>query len=285
MPPKNKKKPASAPKETGSEAVVEIHQPSEREVQLKAQLDGVTSELTSLKRQVDELKIENDFLHQEAQHVRVETQEYLSYVSKKTKKRQDAVISLSDRNTEKIEEIRLKKEQVIDNYNKERERYNEIILNKEAELTNIQNELSELNEYRVLQREQEAEISALEKRMSDMRVKHNEAVQKLKARFLAEKNAFQKESENELSEMCREAKKDAHACLAQHTVKIKFENRALRRELLEFIEKTRALHTHKLELEEQKKILLREKDYAGVLQGLRSKRMENMLKSHGVNTT
>ena len=161
----------------------------------------------------------------------------------------------------------------------------EIILKKEAELTSIRNELSDLHEYQVLQEEQETEISSLEKRMAEMRVKHNEAVQKLKGKFLEEKNAFQKQAEDELKELSKEAKKDAQQCLYDHTIKIKFENRSLRKELLELIQKTRALHKHKLKLEEQRKVLLREQEYAKDLQKIRKHRINNMFESHGLDLT
>ena len=40
-----------------------------------------------------------------------------------------------------------------------------------------------------------------------MRVKHNEAVQKLKARFLEEKKTFQAEADDNLKELNKEAQK------------------------------------------------------------------------------
>ena len=52
-----------------------------------------------------------------------------------------------------------------------------------------------LEQFQVLQHEQESEISSLEKKMSEIRIKHNEAVQRLKGKFLEEKNSFQKQSE------------------------------------------------------------------------------------------
>lgn len=287
MPPKakGKGKKSAGPEKEAETPPVEVALPTERELQLKSQLESITVELKNTRLQVEELKHENDFLQQEAQQIRVETHEYLTYVSKKSQKRQAAVISLSDRNTEKIHEIQAKKEEAIYDYDKQKEELSNIILNKEAELTNIRNELSDLHEYQVLQEEQEAEILTLEKRMAEMRIKHNEAVQKLKGKFLEDKNSFQKEAEEELKELSKEAKKDAHQCLQDHSVKIKFENRALRKELLELIQKTRALHKHKLDLEEQRKILIREQEYAKNLQKIRINRFDNMHESHGVVPT
>ena len=61
------------------------------------------------------------------------------------------------------------------------------------------------NYFQVLQREQEGEIARLEKEAHEMRAKHSEAVQKIKAKFIAEKCAFQKESDGKISELTREA--------------------------------------------------------------------------------
>lgn len=58
-------------------------------------------------------------------------------------------------------------------------------------------------------------------------------------------------------------------CLNEHTTKIKLENRRLRHTLLNLIRKSRALNEQKVELEEQRKILHREKQYAEDLKIIR----------------
>ena len=60
---------------------------------------------------------------------------------------------------------------------------------------------------KVLKDQQESEIARLEKAVSDMRIKHNEAVQKLKAGFLEEKKKFEEESEDKLKELSKKARK------------------------------------------------------------------------------
>jgi len=71
-------------------------------------------------------------------------------------------------------------------------------------------------------------------------------------------------------------------CLTEHTNHIKLENRDLRRELLELIRKTRALQDHKLELEDQRRQLLREQQYAGDLKKLRATRQHKVFKTFGL---
>ena len=68
----------------------------------------------------------------------------------------------------------------------------------------------------------------------------------------------------------------------EHAIKIKYENRSLRHDLLELIQRTRALHKHKHELEEQKKTLLREKEYALNLERLKKTRDKKMYEAFGL---
>jgi len=62
------------------------------------------------------------------------------------------------------------------------------------------------------------------------------------------------------------------------------ENRQLRNELLELIKTTRAYQQHRRELEEQKKQLLREQQYADDLKKLRNTRQHKVLKQFGLLT-
>ena len=47
--------------------------------------------------------------------------EYLGYISKKTQKRQSAVITLSDRNAEKIKEIETKKAEMLHKFDNQKQ--------------------------------------------------------------------------------------------------------------------------------------------------------------------
>ena len=68
------------------------------------------------------------------------------------------------------------------------------------------------------------------------------------------------------------SQQEASHCLQQHAMKIKQDNRELRQELLHLIQKTRALHKHRLDLEEQKKTLSREREYAVNMDKLKQSR-------------
>lgn len=75
---------------------------------------------------------------------------------------------------------------------------------------------------------------------------------------------------------------EAMRCLNEHTTKIKLENRRLRHTLLNLIRKTRALNEQKVELDEQKKTLLREKQYAEDLKVIRSTRQHQVYNKLGL---
>eukprot|EP00795_Rhopilema_esculentum_P009033 gene9033-16676_t len=238
--------------------------PTERELQMKGD------------------RLENEWLQQEAQEVRIESHEYMSYMTKKTQKRQSAIVSLSDRNADEIKQTNNHKAQMLKNYDDQKAALQEEILAKEAELDSAKRDLESLKEYQVLQKEQESEIARLEKEVHDMRATHSDAVQKLKAKFIAEKCAFQKTSDEKINKLTKEANLEARQCLQDHTWRIKDENRALRKELLGLIQDTRVLYQHKKQLEEQHKILSREKQYADKLHDFRYERQEALYEGFGL---
>jgi len=286
MAPKKKAASKSVEKESGDGAQAEKQpkQPSEKEIQLQEELKGLTEESANLKKQVEELRAENEWLQQEAQETRIESHEYMSYMSKKTQKRQSAIVSLSDRNAFEIQQINNQKAKMLKDYEEKKSALQEEIMTKEIELAAVQKDLDSLKEYQVLQKEQESEIARLEKEVMDMRAKHSEAVRNLKAKFIDEKCSFQKTSDEKLSKLTKEANLEARQCLQDHTWRIKEENRTLRKELLGLIQQTRVLYQHKLQLEEQHKILSREKQYANSLQSIRSKRQDILYKGFGLHS-
>lgn len=56
-----------------------------------------------------------------------------------------------------------------------------------------------------LQHDQEAEIKSLENEVQQMRAKHSESIQRLKAQFLLEKKQFQDQSDSRIETMTKEA--------------------------------------------------------------------------------
>lgn len=75
---------------------------------------------------------------------------------------------------------------------------------------------------------------------------------------------------------------EAKQCLDEHTRRIKDENGVLRRELLQLIKRTRALHEHRRELEEQHKRLSQELQYSRDLKKLRGSRQNRLHQNFGI---
>ncbi|ESO82029.1 hypothetical protein LOTGIDRAFT_135547, partial [Lottia gigantea] len=222
---------------------------------------------------------ENDWLQQEAQKVRVESHEYMSYIEKKTSKRQTTIITLSDHNKQQIQNIKLEKQLMEQEYDDKKQALEGMLLEKQHLLEKTNQELLELQEYKNLQTEQLNKIKELEREVMQMRVKHSEKIQDLKSRFLDEKRQYEEDSTTRIQTLEKKANKEAVQCLTDHTDSIKTENRRLRRELLKLIQKTRALSEHNVELENQRKELLREQQYAEDLKYIRHARQQKSFKS------
>nr|XP_002132105.1 coiled-coil domain-containing protein 166-like [Ciona intestinalis] len=282
MPPKKKgkgkgKKAAEEKPET-SQPTDEGLGPSDREVLLQKECDGLTSDLSRLKQEVDELRKENEFLQEEAQQTRIESHEYMSYMAKKTHKRQTTIISLSDQNERELDKINRQKELMLADYEEKKTALKTSLLEKENLLAKANKEFQDLAEYRELREEQLKKIKQLEREVLRMRGKHSDTIQQLKSQFLQEKAEYTDESEEKIQELAKEANKKAVLCLAEHADSIKQENRTLRAELLELIKKSRILNQHKKKLEDQKHELLREKQYSEDIRRLRGVRQTKVMK-------
>ncbi|XP_033752539.1 coiled-coil domain-containing protein 166-like [Pecten maximus] len=259
-------------------------EPTEKELILQQELVKVTSDLENARKKVEDLRKENDWLQQEANRVRNESHEYMSYMEKKTSKRQTTIITLSDHNKQQIRNILLEKEIMEKEFDERKQALEILLLEKHNSLKKTKDELADLTPLKTLQTEQLNKIKELEKEVMQMRTKHSETIQSLKSTFLRDKREFQSDSENRIATLQKKANKEAIQCLTEHTNAIKLENRNLRRELLELIKTTRAYQEHKRELEEQRKQLLREQQYAEDLKKLRNTRQHKVLKTFGLVT-
>jgi len=225
------------------------------------QYENAWKQLQDVRNNVERLRKEHIRLTDEASNIRLETHEYMNYMEKKTSKRQNMIVSLNDQNQKEIEKIKEEERQLTEEFERQKDELREKILVKENQLAATQLELNNLEEYRELQQKQSERIAELQGQVAKMQIEHSETIQQLKAQFLEEKKAFEEESEATISALAKQAKKEASDCLNKHTENIKKENREMRQELMDLIERTRALHLHKIKLEKQKKELTRELQY------------------------
>lgn len=254
----------------------------DKEELLQKELDQLTEQLQTQKDKVDELRKETDWLQQEAAKVRVESHEYMSYMEKKTTKRQTTIITLNDANQDEIRTIQQEKEKLLSEFETQKEALRNEMLMKEVTLSRIKQKLEDLSYYKELQKEQLDRIKELERKVMQKRAQHSEAMTELKTKFLNEKRSFQTDAETKISAMAKEANKEAFFCLNEHTLGIKQENRELRHRLLTLIRQTKSLHSHRRHLVEQQRQLTREKQYADDLKKLHSARQHKVLNAFGM---
>lgn len=279
MPPKGKKGKGKKGKDkpsTEEKPVTPV--PTEKEIMLQEELAKVTKALEDAKVQVEDLRMENDWLQQEAQKVRIESHEYMSYMEKKTSKRQTTIITLSDHNKQEIRNIQLQRQVMEGEFDEKKKALQALLLEKQHLLEKTNQELNDLQEYKCLQTDQLTKIRDLERQVSAMRAQHTQAIQNLKADFLKQKREYQNDSDTRIQSLEKKANKEAMQCLTEHTDRIKLENRALRRELLSLIQTTRALNEHQKELEDQRRQLIREQNYVNDLKKLREMRQHKSYK-------
>ncbi|MEE6523130.1 hypothetical protein FKM82_021865 [Ascaphus truei] len=267
MPPKKKSPPKAANssvKEMSAEAVescvedAKQAEVTEREAQLQEEHIQLTAELEGLRRRVEHLRRENELLQEEAERVRAESQEYLSYMSKRSQRRQDAIVSLSDQNQRELEEIRRQKEELESRFQEEEEQLRGQLLQREAQLGQVKKEIEELQPMKELQREQLSRIKELEEEVMSTHGRHAEVLLRVKSAFLRDKAKCQRDSEHLLVHLSQEAQEEARKALLAVSTRAKEENQLLRQELLHLIHHSRVLQAQKQKLEEQNKQLLRE---------------------------
>jgi len=252
--------------------------PTEKELLLRAELEKTNLQLEKSKDTVEELKKENEWLQSEAQKIRIESHEYMSYMEKKTSKRQTTIITLSDHNKQEIRNIQLQRQHMEEDFDGKKKALENLLLEKQHLLEKTNQELGDLQEYKDLQTDQLGKIRDLERQVQQMRAHHTERIQQMKADFLHEKRDYQHDSDFRIQSLEKKANKEAVQCLTEHTNKIKLENRELRHELLQLITATRALNHHRATLEDQKAQLLREQNYANDLKTLREARQRKSFK-------
>ncbi|XP_015199294.2 coiled-coil domain-containing protein 166 [Lepisosteus oculatus] len=267
-----KKKADSGPKLKTSEGdgADEAQRPAtDKEVLLQKEYEQLTEALNSLRRNVEHLRRENEYLQQEAHQTRMESQEYMSYMSKRTQKRQNAIISLSDQNQVELEKLRRQREELLDTHKGQSTELKRQILEKENELSVLNLEISDMQEYKSLQQQQLGRIQELEQEVLTMRARHSESLQHLKAGFLGNKVQYESQARHEVQALAVAANREASRCLAAHTQQVAQENRQLRGELLQLIQRARDLRLHQGRLQEQGQQLLRERQYVQDLRRLR----------------
>ncbi|XP_042300598.1 coiled-coil domain-containing protein 166-like, partial [Sceloporus undulatus] len=212
---------------------------------------------------------ENTFLDKEAQETRENSRAYLTYLSKRTLRCQNAIITLNDQNRSDLEQVLKQKEELTSQYTDKEKEVRSQLIEMETKFSLMNKEVEELKPFKELQAEQLARIRELERDLLAMKIHHSEQMHRIKSRFLQQKAEYEAESQQKVQALAKRAEKEAVRSLIQHTKQIKAENLRLRKELLDLIRRAQGLKAIVHQLREQKRQLLRELHYS---QGLAHRR-------------
>lgn len=87
-----------------------------REELLRDELDRVVGEIASSKKQLTELRDENELLQREAARIRSESHEYMSFVDKRVEKRKKFEVTLEAFYQKEIEKLAEEKAKMLADY-------------------------------------------------------------------------------------------------------------------------------------------------------------------------
>ncbi|XP_026867321.2 coiled-coil domain-containing protein 121 isoform X1 [Electrophorus electricus] len=271
MPPKKKGETARKQQDRSSTQAA-----TEQEVQLQKEYKILTETLNTLKMRAEQLRKDNEFLQNEANQTRMESQEYMSYMAKRMQKRRSMIVTLSDQSQQELQELERQREETLQKYEEQANGLKRKILEKENELALLNLEIAELREFKSLQQQQLGRISELEQEVSAMSRRHAESLQALKSDFLKEKERYEAQAEHKVQELTLATNREASRCLLSHMQDVTQENHRLREELQQLIQRAHALHSHQEALQTQHRQLLLEREHI--------QRMRNSTTDGGSNT-
>ncbi|XP_056610572.1 putative uncharacterized protein DDB_G0268364 [Triplophysa dalaica] len=259
---KNKKLKAEQEVDASAESAEQSQDQSEREMLLQKEYETLTYNLNSLKTRVQQLRRENEFLQNEADKTRMESVKYISYLSKRAEKRQNAIVTLSDHSHQELEELRIQKQKMQDEHEKQTNELKMEIMQKENELALLKDEITDLRNLKTLQQQQMCRIAELENDLNVMQSFHSESVVALKAHFLEKKTNYEQEARDRLQALRTSAIREASHCLMDYTKKVYEENKHLNEILKQLVQRYQDLQRQNDHLQKQQQQLQLERNFA-----------------------
>ncbi|OAF66292.1 hypothetical protein A3Q56_05962 [Intoshia linei] len=234
---------------------------------LKKENIDLQKKLQSLEMQIIEgyrAQKKNAFIQNEIQRVLDENHEYMNYLNKKLKKRENVIVSLSDNNKNEIHILEKQSQEIIKLYDEKKKELNNELLTKQIQLSQYEKKQNDMKPFMDIQQVQNDKIMELEKKLSEARQKNATYMERVKQDFLDRKlltiqNVLKFTSEEfepqtlkqmdfdiKKSKLCEEAQKETHKYINDYMNTIKIENKRLRHDMT-----TKLIETSKLEKRKQ----------------------------------
>lgn len=233
----------------------------QREMLLQREYDTLTENLCTLKRRVEQLRKENEFLQNEVDQTRKENVEYISYLSKKAEKRQNAIVTLNDQSHQELEELRRQRQNMQDKHEEKTNELQKEILQMENQLAKLNIEIADLKEVKTLQQQQSCRITELERELTALQCHHSKTLVDLKADFIRKKKSLEQQAEDKVQALTISANKEASHDVRSYTDEVVQENQILSEELNRVVQRNLALLNQQDALQTHRRQLLLEREY------------------------
>ncbi|XP_056124667.1 BICD family-like cargo adapter 1 [Rhinichthys klamathensis goyatoka] len=272
----SKKKSESKHKQDANVSAESAEQGESHEMLLHREYDTLTENLSTLKRRVELLRKENEFLQNEVDQTRKENVEYISYLSKKAEKRQNAIVTQSDQSHQELEELQRQRQNMQDKHEEKKNELQREILQTENQLAKLNIEIADLKEVKTLQQQQLCCITELERELTSLQCHHSKTLVALKADFNRKMKSQEQQAEYQVQALTISANKEVSHSMMSFTNVVYQENKSLCEELKNLVHRDEALSSQLVALQNHQRQLLLEREY---VQKLRTQRISSCSKS------
>ncbi|CAM4519493.1 unnamed protein product [Leuciscus chuanchicus] len=202
--------------------------------------------------------------------------EYISYLSKAAEKRQNAIVTLSDRSHQELEELQRQRRNMQDKHEEKKNELLREILLMENQLAKLNIEIADLKEVKTLQQQQLCCITELQGELTSLQCHHSKTLLALKADFNKKMKSQVQQAEDQMQALIISANKEASHCMMSYTKNVYQENKSLCEEFKNLFLRDEALHSQRDALLNHQRQLLLEREY---VQKLRTQRISSCSKS------
>ncbi|XP_070795250.1 coiled-coil domain-containing protein 166 [Pituophis catenifer annectens] len=231
---------------------------SEKEERLQKELDILSEHIVTYSQRLRHFQTENEYLDKEAQQVREASKVYLSYLTRRTVRCQNAIISLNDQNRFDLSQIQKQKAEVAAQYAEREREVRRQLIELENKLFLLNRDVAELQPWQDLQLRHLTQIRDLEKELLITKIQHAEQMHRVKSRFLHQAAEYEMNAEQKVQILAKLAEEAAVRSLIQHTKQVKADNWSLQNELLSLIKQAQMLKAFLSHLREQQQRLFQE---------------------------
>jgi len=255
---KGGKKKGSGKKKEGSAGTVVRAGPTQLELTLRLELQTLEQQLQNAKRDTEDARMQNEYLHEEVERTQQQNHEYEAYIEKKSDHEKGLVDAMTDDHARQLEAIESDRTHLHLETESIKKDLRDKISVREEELSKTLNEIDNMADIQKKRDDQQSEISRLEAEIEMRQRQHFEELQGLKSNFLSDKLEFQDNAHVQVTTLSEQAEQEAVSCLMKHAQEIKTENKNLRTRLLALMSSNKQMGKQETDIDNQNAELRRQ---------------------------